>query len=283
MRTEHNMIFLEWAVNIINRIKTEYFQLGIVPTHFLREIFSFPTYQIYQIISEIDRSMYRYITSTEVNDYNIIAAYHTNTNTYNNLLIRSDVYTIERIIKTESKLDKIDQQIDRYNSETLYICKIKNENKAFILKRIFWINITNNYSEFLIDNLDILKNIIDSFKNVIFNDIIKLCNNRYLLTTYSDRNILTKITLKARYNKYNDEEIEYKYTLFKEYENTKILRYKPIIYKIFRKEQEVTDKNLLPNKSYKETLLLKDQYLANIRDIYQTVLMHELLTTLKLL
>lgn len=281
MQTGHNKIFLEWAVNVINYIKTKYFQLGIVPTHFLREIFSFPTYQIYQIISEIDKSAYRYIKSTEINDYNIIAAYHINTN--NNLLIRSDVYTIERIIKTESKLDKIDRQIDKYNSETLYICKIKNENKAFILKRIFWSNVINNYSEFLTDSLDILKNTIDSFKNVMFSEIIKLCHNRYLLTTYSDRNILTKITLKARFSKYNNEEIEYKYVLFKEYENAKILRYKPIIYKIFRKESEITDKNLLPNEKHKETLLIKEQYLANIRDIYQTVLMHELLTAMKLL
>lgn len=281
MQTDNNMIFLKWAVNIIDNIKTNYSQLGIIPIHFLREIFSFPTYQVYQIISEIDKSMYKYVKSTEINDYSIVAAYYINTD--NNLLVRSDVYTIERIIKTESRLDKINQKIDKYNSETLYICKLKNENKAFILKRIFWSNITNSYSEFLTDSLDTLKNIVDGFKDVMFNDNIKLYNNRYLLTTYSDRNILTKITLKAKYSKYHENEIEYKYTLFKEYENAKILRYKPIIYKIFRKESDITNKNFLPNKNYKETTLFKDQYLANIKDIYQTVLAYDLLATVKLL
>lgn len=281
MKTENKISFIEWAFNVINTIKTEYNEkIGLTSLPILKEIFEFPTYQIYQIILEIDTSMYKYIKSTEINDFNIVAAYHINSN---NDLVRNEIYTIERIIKTKSKLDKIDYSLIEHTQDVLFICKIKNQDKAFIVKRIFWTNIENVFGEYLTNKLDILINTHNSFKDMMFSNNTELFNNKYLLTTYSDRNILTRITLKAKYNKNVDDEIVYKYTLSKEYENAKIQRSKPKIYKIFRKEQEIIDKSMLPSKDYKEIILFKNKHLSDIQDIYQTVLLYDLLTTIKLL
>lgn len=281
MLTENRINFLYWAINTINIIKTHFTKkIGISPTPLLGELFDFPTYQIYKIVLEIDTSMFKYIKSSEINDFNIVAAYHINSN---NKLIKNEVYTIERIIKTKSKLDKINYNFNEHAQNTLFICKLKNQNKAFIIKRIFWSHIRKIYAEYLNNKFDILINIYNSFKTLMLNNNTNLFNNKYLLTTYSDKNILTKIVLKAKYDKRFKDEIIYKYILFKEYENARIRRSKPKIFKIFKKEHEIIDKNILPNKDYKETTLFKEKYLSNVEDIHQTVLLFDLLTASKLL
>lgn len=280
MLKERKPMFPTWAINVINTIKTNFAEISNVPNNFLSALFNFPSYQIYQIILEIDSTMCKYIKSKEINDYNIVAAYYIDSD---GKLTKNEVYSIERILKSESKLEKFDFNFKKYSLDVLFICKLKKQNKAFITKRVYWSYIEQVFGRYLTDKLDILSNINNSLEILLLNNNIIPYSNKYLLTTYSDRNILTKFSLKAKYSKTVENEIVFKYTISKEYENARIKNYKPATYKMFRKENQIIDKKLIPAKTDKEVVLFRDTYLSDVNDIYYTILLYDLLENFELI
>lgn len=279
MLTETKTNYISFVIDVINKLRTEYTCLNSVPSHFLSSLFNFPSYQVYQIILEINVSMRKYIKSVEIDDYNIVAAYYIGSE---NNIVRKDIYSIERILKSESKLKKFDYDFSKHATDILFLCRFKNHDKAFIVKRIYWSHIEQIFGKYLVNSLETLVNINNALKT-LFDDYKALSHfNRYLLTTYSDKSILTKLTLKAKFSKTIEDEVVYKYTLYKKYEDAKIRNYKPKIYKLFRKVSEIADKKLIPTRKDEEITVFSVEHISNINDIFNTVIMYDLLENINM-